>query len=135
MRMLKQIEIRINQNCKVNKESPELQKAIYNGLENIAKIIFTYAEQGVAFSKVFNNDTLKYDQYKNGLFAYRHHDKSRTQLRLLYRVVETKGTCSIELVSFYVKRNDTKEYISYFTKLSEKYSTTNNYRVLKVLAS
>jgi hypothetical protein len=133
--MTKKIEIRINQNCKVNKETSDLQKAIYNGVENIAKIISTYAQQGVTFNKVFNNDTLKYDQYKNGLFAYRHHDKSRTQLRLLYRVIETSDTCAIELVSFYVKRNTTNEYISYFTKLSQQFNNNSDYNVLKVLVS
>jgi hypothetical protein len=133
--MLKKIEIRINQNCKVDKEKSDLQKAIYNGVENIAKIILTYEQQGTPFNKVFNNDTLKYDQYKNGLFAYRHHDKSRTQLRLLYRVIEGNDSCAIELVSFYEKRTTGKEYISYFSKLSQQFNINSNYKVVKVLAS
>lgn len=131
--IMKSIEIRINESCKIRKENSDLQKAVYNGAENIANTVLSFAKQGVAFNKIFNCDVLKYDKYENGLFAYRHHDKARTQLRLLYRVIEENNSSAVELVSFFVKRNSNNDYISLFSKFSKQFNSNSKYEVIKII--
>ena len=94
------------------KESPEVRKAVVNAVSTLYGRISAYEKQNVAFTKIFNDDRVKYD--KHGDFYTFKHQRSNMQLRILYSYINVNGTPVIIVADFVIKKKNDKKYIRQF---------------------
>ena len=97
------------------KEKPEVKKSIQKAMTRLAERILTYYQQGVTFNKIFNDDMTKYDKHGE-FYTFKAHDIGNTQLRILYACITYKDEIKIVVATYYVKRTNTKEYITHFSR-------------------
>ena len=88
------------------KESAEVQKAVVSAVSTLYGRISAYEKQNVTFTKIFNDDRVKYD--KHGDFYTFKYQRSNLQLRILYSYINVNGTPVIIVADFVKKRRTTK---------------------------
>lgn len=98
------------------KEPKEVQKAIVSGIEILYARIRSYEEQNIEFNRIFNDDKVKYD--KHGQFYTFKFQKSNMQLRVLYSYLIIDHIPIIVVADFFVKKKDSKNYISKFDSVN-----------------
>lgn len=91
------------------RESRELQKAIISPSKDLYNRIHAYENQNVDFSKIYNDDKIKYD--KHGEFYTYKTQKQNMQIRILYAYVFIDAVAVIIIADFIVKKKNNKEYI------------------------
>lgn len=94
------------------KESYEIHSAIKKGAEALYGRIRRYEEQNIEFCRIFNDDKIKYD--KHGQFYTFKYKRSNLQLRILYSYMVIDGVPVILVADYFVKKRDSKKYISRF---------------------
>lgn len=114
------------------KESKEVQKAIVSGVKRLYGRINKYEEQNIEFSRIFNDDKVKYD--KHGQFYTFKFQKSNMQLRVLYSYLIIDCVPIVVVVDFFVKKRNSKDYIYRFDSLN-KVNPLDLYNKSKVIYS
>lgn len=95
------------------KESPETQTSILDAISCLYQRIHEYEIHNIAFSRIFNDETTKYDQF-NHFFVYKSH-RGRLQLRILYTYFYEDNVPIILIQDYAVKKKNNKEYIKQFS--------------------
>ncbi len=114
------------------KKSKEVQKAIISGVQNLYNRINLYESQNVEFARIFNDDKVKYD--KHGQFYTFKFQKTNMQIRVLYSYIIVNFVPVIVIVDFFIKKRNTKEYISKFD-LANNMNPQKVYEQSKVIYS
>lgn len=94
------------------KESAEVQKAVVSAVSTLYGRISAYEKQNITFTKIFNDDRVKYD--KHGDFYTFKYQRSNLQLRILYSYINVNGTPVIIVADFVKKKKNNKKYIRQF---------------------
>lgn len=97
---------------------------VESGIKKLKSMIEQHEAQGVPFEKIFNNDVIKYDILGKNFYTFKHHGKSNSQVRILYRFIRpTEKTFEIEVHKVYIKRKDLSEkvYIHMFESYVRNY--------------
>ncbi len=94
------------------KSDKSTQKAIDKGVSKLHARISEYERCGIKISSVFNDDTLIHDIIRKRFYVYKCRI-DKLQLRILYTVQDD----ALIIISHYCKKQDSKDYISYFEKI------------------
>ena len=98
------------------KEDNSTKRSIDKGIAKLKTRLLEYTSRGVNVENIFNDDILIHDIINKHFYVYKC-KVDKIQLRILYMVSEG----DLVIVSHYCKKNTTKEYISYFEKVSYDY--------------
>ena len=110
----------------LKKYSPTERQEILKVFDKLKKKIDTEEYYGIHFEKIYNNDSIKYDIFKEGFYTFKAQGKDRSQIRILYRFVRNAdGKYDIQLHDVYIKRRNTKEYMNEFKEYVEDYIKYN----------
>jgi len=120
-----EISIQVANSCKTYfKCERTIKQSINKSLDTLKTRIRSYEESGTQFGKIFNDETVKYDVYKNNLYAFKARD-NKLQIRLLYTVEITTTGLTIILIDFALKKTSDKSYITKFTELARNFALNN----------
>jgi len=98
------------------KESRDTQRTILAAVVELYRRIQLYETQNVSFSKIFNDDQVKYDQH--GSFYTFKCQKNHLQLRILYAYVMVEENPTIIVADYFIKKKNNKDYIRRFEALN-----------------
>lgn len=98
------------------RESKELQRAIVSASQTLYDRIRSYEKQNVEFSRIYNDDKVKYD--KHGDFYTYKTQKQNMQIRILYAYVLIDAVAVIIIADFAVKKKNNKDYIKRFDAMN-----------------
>lgn len=98
------------------RESKELQRAIVSASQTLYERIHSYESQNISFSKIYNDDKVKYD--KHGEFYTYKTQKQNMQIRILYAYVMIDAVAVILIADFAVKKKNNKDYIKRFDAMN-----------------
>ncbi|MEE5993263.1 MAG: hypothetical protein V3G42_08485 [Oscillospiraceae bacterium] len=98
------------------KEDRSTKRSIDRGIMKLSEKLAVYFENHMTIETIFNDDILIHDIINKRFYVYKC-QVDKIQLRILYMV---QGDALI-IVSHYCKKKSTKEYISYFEKISHTY--------------
>ena len=99
------------------KEKNEVQRAIVNGIITLYEKIKTYEKQNISFSRIFNDDGVKYD--KHGQFFTFKYRVSNNQFRILYSYFQIDGNDVILIADYFIKKKNNKSYIRRFDAIND----------------
>lgn len=99
------------------KSDKSTQRVIDKGVSKLHARISEYERSGVKISCIFNDDTLIHDIIRKKFYVYKCRI-DKIQLRILYTIHNDE----LVIISHFCKKQDSKEYISYFEKISYSYS-------------
>lgn len=99
------------------KSDKSTQKVIDKGVSKLHARLSEYERSGIKISCIFNDDTLIHDIIRKKFYVYKCRI-DKVQLRILYTIHNDE----LIIISHYCKKQDSKEYISYFEKVSCSYS-------------
>ncbi len=98
------------------KESRDTQRAILAAVIELYRRIQLYESQNISFSKIFNDDQVKYDQH--GEFFTFKCQKNHLQLRILYAYLMVDDIPTIIVADYFIKKKNNKNYIKQFEALN-----------------
>ena len=98
------------------KEKSEIQKAILQASKCLHAKIKNYEQQNISFSKIFNDDSVKYD--KHGQFFTFKYRIATMQLRILYTYLQIDEHDVILIADYVIKKKNNKNYISRFDAIN-----------------
>lgn len=99
------------------KSDKSTQRVIDKGVSKLSARLCEYERNGVKISCIFGDDTLIHDIIRKKYYVYKCRI-DKVQLRILYTVHNDE----LIIISHYCKKQDSKEYISYFEKICCNYA-------------
>lgn len=109
--------MKVVQNDKTYKKvDKSTKRSIDRGIMKLQSRLSEYLSKNIKIENVFNDDILIHDIINKHYYVYKC-QVDKLQLRILYTVHED----SLIIVSHYCKKSKTKEYISYFERISSDY--------------
>ena len=99
-----------------HKEDPYVKRSIDRAVKKLLDRYQQYQLQNKTIDTVFNDDILIHDRL-SGLFVYKC-SINGMQFRLLYTIRNNK----LLLISYYIKKKHSKEWIPFFEKVSKEYT-------------
>lgn len=103
-----------------NKADKSTKQSIDKGIAKLEARLYSYLNRNIKIENVFNDDVLIHDIINKRFYVYKC-QVDKLQLRILYTVVDE----GLIIVSHYLKKSPTKEYISFFERVSVDYAYTS----------
>lgn len=100
----------------LKKLSREERLFLDRNVDKLKSKIQTLSDDNTDFSRIFNNDSIKYDVYNNGFCAVKFNGH-RISIRVLYKFIESSEEIEVHLV--HIKKTKGSEYIQIFRKYSD----------------
>ena len=109
--------MKVIQNDKTYKKADKsTQRSIRRAVEKLQFRLSGYFEKGMRIETIFNDDILIHDIINKHYYVYKC-CIDKIQLRILYTIRQG----NLVIISHYCKKSPTKEYISYFEKVSSDF--------------
>lgn len=114
---------KIIKNKCMRKYSIEQKREIEKAFLKLEELILVQEQNGILFEKIFNNETIKYDQHNKGFYTFKAHGRDRTQIRILYRFIRTgKKEFKLEMHMVSIKRRNDNGYMHEFQNYANSYA-------------
>lgn len=109
---------------KLNKQNRNLKNEVLRAAKRVGERIVEYYNEGITFENIYNDNVVKYDKH-GCFFTYKHHDRNKSQIRLLYACLQDKDKTTIIVVDFFEKRDSSRSNTKEHIKIFDCYNSIN----------